>query len=437
MHHPTSAEAPLGDHCVCHYPDDTTHTWLIDDDEQPHDEKDAIVSYDDIKTTELYNSTTAGDISGSRETAPGSAEDAIDVPLHYTAQGDAVQALYCACFVVSETPGDDLVVSPSIKEGPTDPLFAGAVVLNHTSGDYDYIHLQDEFEFRGLTKASVVLAPQRPQQQAQVEGEMGPLPLLTRADGTPTNAGNDGALGTAFETRPGLGRGGGTATGTGLPRVSDTGSLAVEVDDNDWYFDQTNQIRRQIAINEEEFRSPGFCAPEPHQELTEEAWENINAILMDNNFLSDHGEEEEVPTPVPASPIASDIESLTVEKDENETLDWGGSKQTIPHQDPSEEKEAANEPCDYAVNVKAGGGAFYDEDDKPYSIRLLFTPDENDDDASQLPSSGWWAEMFFRCDSVPQLMKEGLHWSSENIWREEGHFSFGPIPYPWGPIARQ
>ncbi|KAK8052945.1 hypothetical protein PG996_012246 [Apiospora saccharicola] len=76
---------------------------------------------------------------------------------------------------------------------------------------------------------------------------------------------------------------------------------------------------------------------------------------------------------------------------------------------------------------------FYNEDDKPYSIRLLFTPDENGDEDSKLSSSGWCAEMFVRCDSVPQLTREGLRWSSENIRREEGHFSFGPIPYPWGP----
>ncbi|KAK7992722.1 hypothetical protein PG988_001516 [Apiospora saccharicola] len=148
----------------------------------------------------------------------------------------------------------------------------------------------------------------------------------------------------------------------------------------------------------------------------------------------------EVPAPGPASPNASGVETLTVEKDENETIDWGGSQQQANSpQDPSdeEEREETTEPRNNA-DIQAGGGCFYNEDDKPYSIRLLFTPDKNDDDASQLlPSSGWWAEMFVRCDSVPQLMREGLRWSSENIWREEGHFSFGPIPYPWGPIARQ
>ncbi|KAK8052946.1 hypothetical protein PG996_012247 [Apiospora saccharicola] len=208
MHHPTSAEAPLGDHCVCHYPDDTTHTWLIDDEERLQGEQgDAAFSYDD-ETADLYNTTTTDGASGGKETA----DDAIDIPPHYTAQGDAIQALYCACFVVNETPGGDLVSPSSIKEGPADPLFAGAVVLNHTSGDYDYIHLQDEF--RGLTKASVVLAPpQRPQQPAQADEVtiLSDALLTPHTDETTTHVGNGGVLGNALDTQAGLGRYGGAA----------------------------------------------------------------------------------------------------------------------------------------------------------------------------------------------------------------------------------
>lgn len=130
MYHPESAEAPLGDHCVCHYPDDSTHTWLIDDDEQQEQEThDGLFSFDD-EAAELYKTTTTA----------GSADDAIDIPLHYTAQGDAIRALYCACFVVNEALGDE-ESSSLIKGGAADSLFAGAVVLNRTSGDYDYIHL--------------------------------------------------------------------------------------------------------------------------------------------------------------------------------------------------------------------------------------------------------------------------------------------------------
>ncbi|KAK8068745.1 hypothetical protein PG994_005361 [Apiospora phragmitis] len=42
--------------------------------------------------------------------------------------------------------------------------------------------------------------------------------------------------------------------------------------------------------------------------------------------------------------------------------------------------------------------------------------------------SGWWAEMFIKCHSVPQLMKEGLYWTGENICQEEGRIMCEPSP---------
>ncbi|KAK7932650.1 hypothetical protein PG985_003362 [Apiospora marii] len=206
MHHPKNTEDLLGDHCVCHYPDDSTQTWLIDDDDEPqvHGNHDAIFSFDDDEAADLYNATTTNSVDSSIETA----HDAIDIPLHYTAQGEAIQALYCACFVVNESLGEEDLSSPSsIKGGAADPLFAGAVVLNHTSGDYDYIHLQSEFG--GLTKASVMLTPQpQPQAHGQAEGETSsPFSLhpAPPSDGTTTKGGN-GILRTALERQSGLGR---------------------------------------------------------------------------------------------------------------------------------------------------------------------------------------------------------------------------------------
>lgn len=204
MHYSKNTEGPGGDHCVCHYPDESTQTWLIDDGEPPEESHDAIFSSYDDEAAELYNATTTDSVDGSMEAA----DDAIDIPLHYTAQGEAIRALYCACFVVNEFLGDDVSSPSSIKGGAADPLFAGAVVLNHTSGDYDYIHLQSEFG--GLTKASVMLTP-RPQTQAQAEGEVSSPPSLhlsPHSDGTTTKGGR-GVLGTALEGPSGSGRYGG------------------------------------------------------------------------------------------------------------------------------------------------------------------------------------------------------------------------------------
>ncbi|KAK8068747.1 hypothetical protein PG994_005363 [Apiospora phragmitis] len=135
-----------------------------------------------VSAEEAYQTTTAGSSEG---------DDVIDIPLHYTAQGDAVQALYCACFVVNEGPEGD---SSSLKGGEAaaaDPLFEGAVVLNHTSGDYDFV--QQQSEFGGMTKATAALFVP-PQQQAAEEGEKRP-PLLLAG----TDAATRGILGAALQ----------------------------------------------------------------------------------------------------------------------------------------------------------------------------------------------------------------------------------------------
>ncbi|KAK7942442.1 uncharacterized protein PG986_011555 [Apiospora aurea] len=203
MYDHQNAEAPLGDHCVCHYPDDTTHTWLIHDDDADQEEQETSIAHDETTAKELRDTTT-GSSGGSIETTtplPGSAEDkdeedeadAIDIPLRYTAQGDPVRALYCACFVASEA---------GLEEGETtttDHLFAGAVVLNQTSGGYDFVKLQSEFG--GLTKAAAMFVPL----QQHAEGEMR-LPLSAAATGD-TTATTGGIVGmAALEQADGRGR---------------------------------------------------------------------------------------------------------------------------------------------------------------------------------------------------------------------------------------
>ncbi|KAK7932651.1 hypothetical protein PG985_003363 [Apiospora marii] len=188
----------------------------------------------------------------------------------------------------------------------------------------------------------------------------------------------------------------------------------------------------------EEGRRQGFYGSESGQD-SDESWEKMS---MDSSSLPDNVEEE-LPLPPLASPSVSSRESLTVEAYHEKEAVNCTLEQTDSDQRQHHSSKEVKELCNNAADVKAGGGAFYDKDYTPYSIRLLFTPDGNtsssssDNEASKLlPSSGWWAEMFIRCDVVPQLMREGLHWTDKNIMREEGHFDFGPIPYPWGPIAR-
>ncbi|KAK8084493.1 hypothetical protein PG997_005764 [Apiospora hydei] len=192
MYDHENAEAPLGDHCVCHYPDDTTHTWLIHDDDADQDEQETAVAHDETAAKELRDTTTEGGGGSIETTTPpaGSAEgkddeaDAIDIPLRYTAQGDPVKALYCACFVASEA-GLEGETETAAAATTTDHLFAGAVVLNQTSGGYDFVQLQSEFG--GLTKAAAI---------SMRRGEMRlPLTAATTGDTTAT----DGIMGTGLE----------------------------------------------------------------------------------------------------------------------------------------------------------------------------------------------------------------------------------------------
>ncbi|KAK8045585.1 hypothetical protein PG993_005609 [Apiospora rasikravindrae] len=211
MYDPKNAEAPLGDHCVCHYPDDTTHTWLIHDDDDQEEQQTA---------AELKRTTAEGSGGDIETTTAGSAEDkkdAIDIPLRYTAQGDPVKALYCACFVASETGAEDEFKS-SLEGEPataaTDHLFAGAVVLNQTSGDYDFVQLQGELG--GLTKAAAMFAPL----QQHAEGEMR-LPLPADNNNTTTT---NGILGMARDQTAERGR-----YGTVLLRPLGGGAAAAVV----------------------------------------------------------------------------------------------------------------------------------------------------------------------------------------------------------------
>ncbi|KAK8121387.1 hypothetical protein PG999_005507 [Apiospora kogelbergensis] len=140
------AEAPLGDHCVCHYPDNTTHVWLIHDDED--DDGTATAAHDGGSETQETKKTTTESTgsSGSTPTTAGAddEEDVIAVPLHYTRQGDAIRASYCDCFVADEDAGAAADAATTTAAGAAGHLFAGAVVLNHTSGGYDFVPLSSE-----------------------------------------------------------------------------------------------------------------------------------------------------------------------------------------------------------------------------------------------------------------------------------------------------
>ncbi|KAK6846410.1 hypothetical protein PG987_001598 [Apiospora arundinis] len=195
------ADTPSGDHCVCHYPDNTSHTWLIHDDDDfgnvaaAHDQA---VEIHDTKTTGSSGSsssraTTAG--AGRKEEEKEEEGDAIAVPLRYTRQGDAIPALYCDCFVVVDE-GSSSEAEPAAAAA-INHLFAGAVVLNHTSGGYDFVQLPTE-DGNGLTKATAMFVSP-PQHNEQVSSSyLAPTTNNAKSGG--------GVLGASFRHQTGLGR---------------------------------------------------------------------------------------------------------------------------------------------------------------------------------------------------------------------------------------
>ncbi|KAK7975339.1 transcription mediator subunit Med12 [Apiospora arundinis] len=198
------ADTPPGDHCVCHYPDNTSHTWLIHDDDfggvaAAHDQA---VEIHDTKTTGSSGSSSS---SSSRATTAGAGKeeeeekeeegDAIAVPLRYTRQGDAIPALYCDCFVVVDE-GSSSEAEPAAAVAKNH-LFAGAVVLNHTSGDYDFVQLPTE-DGNGFTKATAMfVSPPQHNEQAS-SSYLAPTTNNAKSGG--------GILGASFWHQTGLSR---------------------------------------------------------------------------------------------------------------------------------------------------------------------------------------------------------------------------------------
>ncbi|KAK7942443.1 uncharacterized protein PG986_011556 [Apiospora aurea] len=172
--------------------------------------------------------------------------------------------------------------------------------------------------------------------------------------------------------------------------------------------------------------------------IAEEPFEYLSAddVSGESEYL-----QEEAPTP-PSSSEANEEEELPVEDaDERVSVPDERAAEGVHWRpgyapDPWRRKwtQAATKEEGLGVRAVAGGGAFYYECDRPYTIRLAFRPDPNDasssyffsNDDDDLPSSGWWAEMFIKCASVPELMKQGLHWSGANIVPEEGRIVFNP-----------
>ncbi|KAK8045584.1 hypothetical protein PG993_005608 [Apiospora rasikravindrae] len=152
------------------------------------------------------------------------------------------------------------------------------------------------------------------------------------------------------------------------------------------------------------------------------------ATPSSSSVCDEEEEEEELPVedaeervPVLDEPTLGSIPSGP----DYSTDPWDQEQEQEQEQEQKEEKEKDN-----GYRVVAAGGAFYDEFRGPYKIRLAFKPDPNASSfsSSELPNSGWWAEIFIKCDSVPELMKQGLHWTAEKVVPEQGRMVFNPPP---------
>ncbi|KAI1438157.1 hypothetical protein GGR50DRAFT_534160 [Xylaria sp. CBS 124048] len=80
---------------------------------------------------------------------------------------------------------------------------------------------------------------------------------------------------------------------------------------------------------------------------------------------------------------------------------------------------------DIAGSSPAAGrkhGESFIRDNRPIAIEIAYAPDP-------ASSSGqcWFAELLVKCDDVPRLMREGLHWDETNIIGEEGFIDIGGI----------
>ncbi|KAI0886379.1 uncharacterized protein GGS22DRAFT_199651 [Annulohypoxylon maeteangense] len=71
----------------------------------------------------------------------------------------------------------------------------------------------------------------------------------------------------------------------------------------------------------------------------------------------------------------------------------------------------------------ATNGKFYFESQAEETIELGLCPEppyHPNGDTGPGPQT-WFARLKFKCDNVPQLMREGLHWSLDNVQWEDGY----------------
>ncbi|XDG04639.1 hypothetical protein ABKA04_004254 [Annulohypoxylon sp. FPYF3050] len=74
----------------------------------------------------------------------------------------------------------------------------------------------------------------------------------------------------------------------------------------------------------------------------------------------------------------------------------------------------------------ATNGKFYFENQTEETIEIGICPD--------IPGTPralqWYARLKFKCDNVPQLMREGLYWSLDNVQWEDGYINTHGLPEP-------
>ncbi|KAI1209807.1 uncharacterized protein F4807DRAFT_91105 [Annulohypoxylon truncatum] len=80
---------------------------------------------------------------------------------------------------------------------------------------------------------------------------------------------------------------------------------------------------------------------------------------------------------------------------------------------------APPEYCNLPVPPPATHGQFYFETQTKETIEIALCPDPPNTPRAPL----WYARLFFKCDNVPQLMREGLYWSLNNVQWEDGYIS--------------
>ncbi|KAI1159837.1 hypothetical protein F5B18DRAFT_664245 [Nemania serpens] len=71
----------------------------------------------------------------------------------------------------------------------------------------------------------------------------------------------------------------------------------------------------------------------------------------------------------------------------------------------------------------ATGGRFYKEDKQPPSVKFRFCPDPTR--LWHFKYQDWIAFLEVKCSDVPRLMREGFHWDTSNVIKEEGYIERG------------